>query len=343
MTTMPSPGAHSVTPQPAPLVVTDFPFDEPDRTRLAGALRPGALVAVSGRNALPEALTQHPAADVLCTFSPPRDLLSLAPGIRWVQLASAGADAAVQTGLLDLPNGPAVTTSSGIHAIPMAEYALSSMLLWVRHWPRMLELQRAATWADRPTWLGLRGGELHGATLGIVGLGHIGRQVARLGHAFGMRPLGLRRSSASGERDPDVDQLYAPDALNDLLAASDFVLVAVPITPATHHLIAEPQLRAMRPTAYLVNIARGDVMDEQALIRALREGWLAGAGLDVTEREPLDSSSPLWTMPNVILSPHVSGATDRYSARLTDLFLDNLNRYRTGQPLLNLVDPARGY
>lgn len=324
-------------------VVTDFPFDTADRARLEQALYPGTLIVVSGRDALPQALSEHREAEILCTFWPPENLRALAPHIRWVQLASAGADGAARTDLLDGAPGPAVTTSSGIHAIPIAEYALSSMLLWVRHWPRILELQGAGTWADRPTWLSLRGGELHGATLGIVGLGHIGRQIARLGRAVGMRPFGLRRSVAIPDNDPDVERLYPADSLNDLLATSDFVVIAVPRTPATHHLIAESQLRAMRPAAYLVNIARGDVIDEPALIRALREGWIGGAGLDVTEHEPLDAASPLWTMPNVILSPHLSGATDRYSARLTEFFLDNLGRYREGQPLRNLVDPARGY
>lgn len=329
--------------RPAPLVVSDYPFDEPDRARLAAALAPQPLVAVSGRDALSEALTAHPQAEVICTFAPPDDLLTRAPGVRWVQLASAGADGAERAGLLPHTHQLVITTASGIHAIPIAEYVFSSMLLWVRQWPRMLELQREGTWADRPTWLALRSGELHGATLGIVGLGHIGRQIARLGRAFGMRPLGLRRSAEATAPDPDVDHLYPSGALHDLLAASDFVVIAVPRTPATHHLIGELELRAMRSTAYLVNIARGDVMDEAAMIRALREGWIGGAGLDVTEHEPLDTASPLWTLPNVILSPHLSGATIHYSARLTDLFLDNLARYRAGQPLLNRVDPARGY
>lgn len=329
--------------RPAPLVVTDFPFDEPDHARLAEALAPGRLVAVTGRDALREALVVHPQAEIVCTLTPPEDLLTLSPGVRWLQLPSAGADGAVRAGLLPRAHELAITTASGIHAIPIAEYVLSSMLMWVRHWPRILDLQHASTWADRPTWISLLGGELHGAALGIVGLGNIGREVARLGRALGMRSLGLRRSAESDAPDPDVEALYPPTALHDLLAASDFVVVAVPRTPATHHLIAEPELRAMRPTAYLVNIARGDVVDTAALIRALREAWIGGAGLDVTDPEPLDLSSPLWTLPNVILSPHLSGSTNRYSARLTDLFLGNLARYRAGQPLLNRVNPARGY
>lgn len=329
--------------RPAPLVVTDYPFDEPDRARLEAAVAPRPLVAVSGHDALGEALAAHPQAEVVCTFFPPDDLLTRAPGVRWVQLASAGADGAVRAGLMPHAHELAITTASGIHAIPIAEYALSSMLLWVRHWPRILNLQRASTWADRPTWLALRSGELHGAALGIVGLGNIGRQIARLGRAFGMHPLGLRRSAEPNASDPDVDHLYPSPALDELLAASDYVVIAVPRTAATHYLIAERELRAMRSTAYLVNIARGDVVEEAALVRALREGWIGGAGLDVTEHEPLDPSSPLWTLPNVILSPHLSGATTAYSARLTDLFLGNLARYRAGQPLLNHVDPVRGY
>ncbi len=328
----------------APLtVVTDFEFDPPDRERLAAALAPGLLVVAGAREGLHSELQRHPEAEVLCSFRPPADLRALAPRLRWVQLPSAGADGAVRAGLVSPAAQVIVTTASGIHAIPIAEYVFSSMLLYVRQWPALLALQRERTWPNFEARMRLGGRELYGASLGIVGLGHIGRRIAQLGRAHGMRVLGLRRSARPGETDADADALFPSDRLSDLLAASDFVVIAVPRTAQTHHLIGEPELRAMRPTAYLVNIARGDVIDEPALVRALTEGWIGGAGLDVTEHEPLDPASPLWTLPNVILSPHVSGSTDRYSARFTDLFIANLARFRAGQPLLNVVDPARGY
>jgi phosphoglycerate dehydrogenase-like enzyme len=327
----------------APLtVVTDFEFDPPDQERLSRALAHDRLVLVADRGELRAALQGNPGANVLSTFRPPDDLRALAPAVRWVQLPSAGADNAVRAGLIVPDSGVVVTTANGIHAIPIAEYVYSSMLLYVRQWPSFLALQRARTWEQH----GAQhepARELYGATLGIVGLGHIGRRVARLGHAFGMRVLGLRRSTQEGAADDDVAELFPLARLHDLLRASDFVVIAVPRTPATHHLIGAPELRAMRPTAYLVNIARGDVVDEAALIQALTEGWIGGAGLDVTEREPLDPASPLWAMPNVIISPHISGVTDRYSARFTDLFIENLERFQAGAPLRNVVDPARGY
>lgn len=181
-------------------------------------------------------------------------------------------------------------------------------------------------------------------TLGIVGLGNIGRRIAQLGRAFGMRVLGARRSvQGQGYQDPDVDQWFLPEQLHELLSLSDYVVLSVPLTRETEKLIGEAELRMMRRNAYLVNIARGRVIDEQALVRALREGWIAGAGLDVTEEEPLPSESPLYSMPNVILTPHISGISVHYETRLAALFADNLRRYRAGQPLQNRYDPSRGY
>jgi phosphoglycerate dehydrogenase-like enzyme len=179
--------------------------------------------------------------------------------------------------------------------------------------------------------------------LGIVGLGHIGRRVAQLGRAFGMRILAIRRSALPGEHDADVDQFYTSDRLRDMLHLSDYVVIAVPLTTATENLIGEAELRAMQPHAYLVNVARGRVIDEDALIRALKEGWIGGVGLDVTREEPLPADSPLFALPNVILTPHISGVSVHYDQRLATLFADNLRRYRSGEPMMNLYDPAREY
>src|SRR6266849_6334375 len=184
---------------------------------------------------------------------------------------------------------------------------------------------------------------IHATNISEYVLGSIGRRIAQLGRAFGMTVLGMRRSATPGEQDPDVDQLYTLEQLQELLSRSDYVVLATPLTPATEKMIGEPELRAMRPNAYLVNIARGRIIDEAVLIRALKEGWIAGAGLDVTEKEPLPADSPLYSMANVILTPHISGASDNYDKRLTALFAENLRRYCAGQPLLNQYDPQRGY
>jgi phosphoglycerate dehydrogenase-like enzyme len=158
-----------------------------------------------------------------------------------------------------------------------------------------------------------------------------------------MRTVATRRSASAGATDPDVDVIMPSERLDDALAQADYIVLAVPSTPATHHLINAERLAHVKPGALLINIARGDVVDESALLAALRAGPLGGAALDVTAQEPLASDSPLWAAPNSIISPHVSGRSPRYSERLTDLMLDNIARYREGRPLRNLVDVARGY
>jgi len=240
-------------------------------------------------------------------------------------------------------SGVIVTTASGIHITNISEYVFGSMLMFNRTWPEMVRLQDRHIWPRKPNWYNLRARELAGQTLGIVGLGSIGRRIAQLGRAFGMTVLGMRRSVASGEKDADVDQLYALGQLHELLSRSDYVVLATPLTAETEKMIGAPELKAMRPNAYLVNIARGRVIDEPLLIRALKEGWIAGAGLDVTVEEPLPPDSPLFSMPNVILTPHIAGVSDNYDQRLTALFAENLRRYRAGEPLLNRYDSTRGY
>jgi phosphoglycerate dehydrogenase-like enzyme len=158
-----------------------------------------------------------------------------------------------------------------------------------------------------------------------------------------MRILATRRSVVPGAHDSDVDQFYTSDQLRDMLHLCDYVVISVPLTTATENLIGEAELRAMQPHTYLVNVARGRVIDEDALIRALKEGWIGGAGLDVTREEPLPADSPLFALPNVILTPHISGVSVHYDQRLATLFADNLRRYRSGEPMMNLYDPAREY
>jgi len=289
---------------------------------------------------------------VLYTFLVPADLLERAPNLRWIQLHSAGADHLLGTPIWksDLP----ITTTSGIHATVIGEFVMAFILALNYRVPRMLRYQEQTTW---PTgrWELFARRELRDQTLGVVGYGSIGREVARLAQTFGMRVLAAKRDPADradhgwrlpGAGDPDgsiPERYYAPHQLKEMLPQCDFVVLAVPMTGATQELIGEAELRAMKPTAYLVNIARGGVVDEPALIRALEEGWIAGAGLDVFSQEPLPADSPLWRLENVILSPHVAGFTLDYDRRATDLFAENLRRYLAGEPLLNLVDRERGY
>jgi phosphoglycerate dehydrogenase-like enzyme len=283
-------------------------------------------------------------AEVVCAYTLPANWRELAPRLRWLQFPGAGVDSLKPTGLLERNSQVIVTSAAGIHATNIAEYVFGSMLMFNWNWPQMLRLQDQHVWARSATWYNLGKRELFGQTLGIVGLGHIGRRIAQVGRAFGMRILATRHSAPNaGEHDPDVDELFSRERLHDMLSQSDYVVLAVPLTPDTERMISEAELRAMRSSAYLVNIARGRVVDEAALIRALREEWIAGAGLDVTEKEPLPADSPLYSLPNVILTPHISGNSIHYDERLAALFANNLRRYRAGEPLLNRYDPSRGY
>ncbi len=275
-----------------------------------------------------------------------------APCLRWVQLHSAGVDHVLGTPLWQ--SDVAVTTSSGIHAPNIAEYVLAMMLAFAHRLPRMLAYQARAEWPTQ-RWEKFAAPELHQATVGVMGYGSIGREVGRLAHAFGMRVLALRRAGGVG-RPPEFelpelagrpgaepDLIFTPDRLAEMLPACDYVVLALPHTPATYHFIDEVALRAMKPSAFLVNIGRGALVDEVALVRALREGWIAGAALDVFEQEPLPADSPLWKMENVIISPHIAGFTPHYDERATTLFAENLRRYLAGNPLLNQVERGRGY
>jgi phosphoglycerate dehydrogenase-like enzyme len=184
---------------------------------------------------------------------------------------------------------------------------------------------------------------MRGKTVGIVGLGHIGREVARLCQAFGMKVIAPRRSAKKAGRARYVDRLLPAGQMPVLLAESDFVVICVPLTQETRKLIGEKEFKAMKPTAYIINIARGGIIDEEALVRALEEKRISGAGLDVTVPEPLPPESPLWDFDNVILSPHVSGGMDEYMERATDLFCENLGRYLAGKRLRNVIDRKKGY
>lgn len=290
-----------------------------------------------------EFLTRLQEADVLCSYWVPENWRTLTQRLRWLQCSAAGVDSLLPTGVLNADSGITVTTAVGINTTPIGEYVLGSMLMFNRTWSEMVRLQDRHIWPRSANWYKLGGRELAGQTLGIIGFGSIGRRVAQLGRAFGMHIVATRRTIQANQQDPDVDQLYNTEQLHEMLAKSDYVVISVPLTQETDHLIGEAELRAMLPNAYLVNVARGRVIDEQALIRALQEGWIAGAGLDVTEEEPLPSSSPLYTMPNVILTPHISGVSINYDARLTELFADNLRRFRAGQELRNLYEAERGY
>jgi phosphoglycerate dehydrogenase-like enzyme len=287
-------------------------------------------------------------------------LLARTPRLAWVHSATAGVERVLTP--VSRKRDLVITNARGVFSRPIAEYVLLMILAVSRRLPQLLELQRERTWQP------LEGAELGDVTVGIVGLGSIGRAVATLATAFGCRVIATRRRSEAGAgAAPDgepahdeagasegiamgsagdeliLDRVLGPDGLPELLAESDFVVLAAPLTAATENLIDGPALEAMKPGAWLINVARGRLVDERALLRALREGQIGGAILDTFRDEPLPASSLFYGLDNVIVTPHTSWSSGRVLDRSVELFCTNLRRYATGQPLLNVVDPAAGY
>ncbi|MFH1639518.1 MAG: D-2-hydroxyacid dehydrogenase [Chloroflexota bacterium] len=222
-------------------------------------------------------------------------------------------------------------------AIPISEWVTMVMLMFAKNMPAYLDLKKEKKWQR------LSGNLLYGKTAGVVGLGHIGIEVAKRAKALGMRIMATKRSAKPGQRTRYADELVTTAQLPRLLAESDYVVITLPYTAETHHMFGEKELRAMKPTARILNIGRGKIIDEEVLIRALEERWIAGAGLDVFDTEPLSPESKLWGMPNVIQTPHASGSWEGSTTAPTDLFIDNLKRYVTGKRLINRVDKKKGY
>lgn len=293
-----------------------------------------------------------PEVEVLYTHSAPFTL-DQAPHLRWVQINSAGVDFLYDTPIWE--SDIAITSASGIHAVQIAEYVLGMLLNYAHRFPEAARFQSKAQWPVMPEKLTLSTRELRGKTLGILGYGAIGREVARLASAFGMRILATKRPERSpifdgwtppGTGDPTgslPERFYDLSELHSLLPACDMLVLALPLSAQTHHLIGQVELALMRRHAFLVNIGRGPLIDPSALTAALQARSIGGAALDVTEPEPLPSTSPLWELDNVIITPHISGMSAYYNDRLVELFCANLQRYLAGEPLFNLVQRDLGY
>jgi len=276
-----------------------------------------------------------------------------APNLRWIQFHWAGVDHALEAAIMKKTDLQ-VTSLSGAAASQMAEFSLMMMLNLGHHIPQVFSLQRLAEWPN-DRWERFTPLELRDSTVGIVGYGSIGREIARLLTSFGATILAAKRDAMhpedsgytqEGLGDPEGDlvrRLYPFQALRSMLKECDYVVVAVPLLPATRGLIGAPELAAMKPTAFLVDISRGGVIDMDALISVLREEKIAGAALDVYPQEPLPADSPLWRLPNVILTPHIAGFSPHYDERAVALFSENLMRYLSGLKLYNLVDLSLGY
>lgn len=260
-------------------------------------------------------------------------VLTAAPALRWQQSPSAGVNHILTPTFLQ--RDIILTNGAGIHAIPISEFVLAFMLYHAKNLRKLQALQ------DEQTWLrGMLLEELADTTLLIIGMGNIGVAIASRAKAFGVQVWGSRRHP---EPLPNFDKVVGAKEWRSLLPAADYVVIATPLTPETKGMIDEAAFRSMRQSAYLINIARGSIVDEAALFTALHNGWIAGAGLDTVATEPLPSESPLWSLPNAFITPHCSALSPRLRERITELFIDNIKRYQTDQPLRNVVDKQAGY
>jgi phosphoglycerate dehydrogenase-like enzyme len=267
------------------------------------------------------------------------DAAARAPGLRWVQATAAGAGEQVRAA--ELPRDAllrvTVTTAGGVHAVPLAEFALFGLLAVAKDVRQLVRDQASRTWGGRRATR-----ELRSETLFVVGLGGIGLEVARLAKAFGMRTVGFKRTPAATPP-PWTDELRTSDQLGATIHEADAVVLSLPATPATAGLIDRATIARMRQEAILVNLGRGAVIDEDALVEALRERRIAGAVLDVVTHEPLPPSSPLWQLDNVLLSPHTAALSPHEDERVVARFVENLHRYLAGEPLRNVVKPGNWY
>jgi phosphoglycerate dehydrogenase-like enzyme len=311
------------------IVLSTLPWKGRLREALEQALTPAEVIWVSRhdaigiRRALKRADVAILAGDLDAGFLD-------APRLTWVHCGHAGLERSAMPEVFE--RGLVVTSAAGRSAPALAEHAMFFMLALSFRYPRFYDAQRAHRW-------GVRGQHelraLYGRTVGILGLGHTGLEIARRAKAFGMRVVAYRRRPKGS---PHVDRLYSAargETLDELLQTSDFVVLSLPLTDRTRRLIGPIELSRMRPTAYLVNIARGGLVDESAMIGALRAGRLAGAAIDVAEDEPLPAASPLWDTPNLIITPHVTPLMPDRDERALELLRENIRRYRCGEPLLN--------
>lgn len=257
-------------------------------------------------------------------------LPTIAPRLKWIQATSSGIGPFVQKAGLDTTD-IVITNAAGIHAVPLAEHTLLSLLYFVKDVPARLGDQRARVWER------FSGRELRGMHVAVVGLGAVGREIARLCRAVGLHVVGVRRTPVDDPEALHVDEAITPDALHEVLARVDAVVLICPHTPETEGMMGAAEFARMRRGSLLVNVGRGALVDEDALIAALRSGHLGGAALDVAAVEPLPADSPLWDLPNVLITAHSASTVDRENERLTDLFCENLRRYLAGEPLINVL------
>lgn len=280
-------------------------------------------------------------AEVIFTISLRPEQLVLARNLRWIHAPTAAVHQFMFPELID--SDIVLTNSREVHGPVVAEHVMALMFALAKKIPQAVTFQQKRVWAQEAMWTqGTHLQELSGATLGLIGVGSIGMRVARMASAMGMRIIAVREHIEKGTPD-GIEAVFPLSEVDRLLQQSDFVVLAAPLIEATRQLINASRLATMKPSAYLINVGRGPQVDEVALADALQARRIAGAALDVFEREPLPADSPLWGLENLLITPHTAGLTDKLWHRHYDLFSDNLRRYLTGQPLLFIVDKHKGY
>lgn len=309
----------------------------PEQLPTFRAALPEVEFLVPDGGALPAGIERAQGAAISWDAPPIDGILAAAPRLRWLHQRGAGIDRIVGPALR--ASDVVVTNGSGNHAPNIAEHLLALMLAFARQLPGLIRAQQASRWETPAAG---RLFELSGQTLAVIGVGAIGSALARRAAGLGLKVIGVRRSDGR-EVPAGVERMFGIDRLDDALALADHVAIALPLTAETRGLFSTPRLARMKPGAYLYNVGRGAIIDHAALLAALRSGHLAGAGLDVTEPEPLPPESPLWQEPGVIITAHSSGLTPRSYERYERLLLDNLGRWVRGEALLNVVDKRLGY
>lgn len=335
-------------------VLVTFKLDEQSQARIRQCSNQIELTVLPVKH--PEEIPAHQWGEVEVLFT--QGVLpdyNAAPNLKWVQSRYVGMDRYLDHFLFHDPD-VIITNMSGAITSQVAEFVVMTILAFGRKLPEIISLQKEKRWlTNKEKWQNFIPQELRNSTVGIIGYGAIGRQVARLLRPYQATILAVKKDvlhpedtgyTREGMGDPHgefFERLYPIEALHSVLEESNFVVMALPLTESTHHLMNAAAFEAMKPSAYLINVGRGGLIDEQALIQALQESKIAGAALDVFSEEPLSEDSPLWEMPNVIISPHISFISRNFNEDTLLLFLDNLNRFLADLPLHNRVDLKKGY
>lgn len=315
------------------LIMTNKIFSvDDDNIELIGNTVTGATISVVPHKSVTEKMLSE--AEIIFGLPKP-DYLKKAVNLRWLQLISAGADGYIDKNLYNNKD-IWLTNCSGVYGMPRAEHVFAMILSHNRNIQEYALLKKEKRWDNI-----LKTKEFYGSTVGVIGLGDIGKEVAKRAKAWGAKVLAVKRNL--GLKPDYVDKIYLTEDMDEVLKKSDYIVLTLPATKKTRGIISEERLRIMKPDSFLVNIGRGELIDQEALIKALRENWIGGAGLDVTTPEPLPQDNPLWELPNVIITQHSSGFSVGNDDRRFRIFLDNLKRYVNNENLINVVDFSEGY